>query len=65
MGDGAASLAYATPLAPMLALTQRQVQMAAAALVLVDAAIDAFMREARKLLGALMARNLLRTPGLG
>ena len=65
MGDGAAPLAHPAPLAPLLVDAQRQVQRAADALVLIDALIDALVRDAWQALDALMTGNLLRTPGFG
>jgi len=65
MGDRAAPFAHAAPLAAMLVVAQRQMQIAARALVFVDAAVDRLVREARHLLDALMPSDLLRTPGLG
>lgn len=65
IGDSAAPLVHPVPLAPLLLDAQRQVQSATGALVFVDALIDALVREARQMLGALIAGNLLRTPGFG
>src|ERR1035437_5232151 len=65
VGDGAASLAHAAPFAPLLVNPQRQMERSAGALVLVDALIDGLWRDARQLLSALMAGDLLWTPGLG
>ncbi|MGD0547683.1 MAG: hypothetical protein ABR991_07615 [Terracidiphilus sp.] len=59
IGDGAA------PFAPLLVDAQRQVQSAAGALVLIDARIDALVRDPGQTLDALMTGNLLRTPGFG
>src|ERR1035437_1999617 len=64
VGDGAAPLAHPTPFASLLVDPQRQVEMAASALVLVDALIDGLVRKPRQMLGALMTGDLLRTPGL-
>jgi len=65
IGDGAAPLAHPAPFAPLLVDAQRQVQSAAGALVLVDALIDALVRDPRQMLDQLMTGDLLRTPGFG
>ena len=65
VGDGAASLAHAAPFAPLLVDAQRQVERPTRAFVLIDALIDGLVRDARQLLSALMAGDLLWTPGLG
>ena len=64
IGDGAASLAHAAPFASLLVNPQRQIERSAGALVLIDALIDGLVREARQMLDALIAGDLLRAPGL-